>query len=88
MKQPFLVRLLFGFGVGAVSMFVIREFLETTFGLAGPSVLFQSVAIGGVAVVLVAAFQRWKPHHVLGSLAMMLVGAMIALIVLFSRMSA
>ena len=88
MNRTVLVRLLFGFGVGAVSMFVIREVLETTFGVVGPPVLFQSVAIGGVAVVSVAVFRRWKPHHALGSLGMMLVGAMIALIVLFSRMSA
>ncbi|WP_253736842.1 hypothetical protein [Halohasta salina] len=88
MKRTVLVRLMFGFGVGAVSMFVIREFLETAFELAGPPVLVQSVAIGVVVVVLVAAFQRWKPHHVLGSLGMMVVGAMIVLIILFGRMSA
>jgi len=88
MNRPLLSRLLFGFDVGTVSMFVIREVLETTFGVVGPPVLFQSVAIGGVALVLVAVFRRWKPSHVIGSLGMTLVGAVIALIVLFSRMSA
>ena len=88
MRQPLLGRLLFGFGVGVVSMVVIREFLETTFGSAGPPVSFQSVALGGVAVVVVATFRRWKPHHVLGSLGMTLVGAVMTLIVLFGRMAA
>lgn len=79
MNSPSLSRLAFGFSLGFLSTFWIREILETTFNQDGLAGALWGVGIGFGLLLSISLLKSWKPSQIILVILTALLGAIIGL---------